>query len=1360
MPAKSIGKSLSDKRNKSAGTIEKNPQSSKNIAFRQTQGSYVSDQSDEEMMSENDDQVYAESDGDEEMIERPSADEHTSGVAEAQSHEHKRGLKAKPTNVEIMALNETSLLFKSNLFKLQIDELLSEASVASGSKAMRGLDAALKQIRDELASMDSINEMTVDSATNYVRKAAKAAIGKPIAIPFPDPAPAVGMPLKLAFEPPQVINIVGSYPLGMAANIRDGFNVDIVVQMPTKLFQDRDHLNFRYFYKRAFYVAVVFIGLQQSVLKELFNIELAYMRSDVRLPMILLQPKGDIKHLGKVGCVIRILPSIAHDAMPLKRLAPERNHVRPSYIASNGITADADDSAQLPATPQYNAAILSDALYLTHLKYLFETIDMCPEFPRAAALLRIWIRQRSVHGKALSTHYIVGTQRINGFVLTMLLAWLLRGTSLESSAAVNTKLSPTTTAYQLFKSTIEFLAIHDFEEDPVHFGAAVDIDSFAENFGAVFLDPTSTLNLLSGAQEWELTELRMAARQTALDINHHGENRFGRIFLSAELTDLTAKYDHVFRLDVDISNFLSPRFGDKFNLTRRMAEIEFGHPVVAAQNRLSSFLSSALERHTRLVAVHPCADDAFDNGTKLNRRCVFFIGIIADTEGSRRLVDLGPNPDSQPEEAARFRAYWGDRAELRRFRDASIRLATVWGINGMSFENRSLILPRMVAYLLRRHFSICAKPEILDADDLLVVDKARPKAAQSFGDVGEPGSGSLFTLSTRTIEFAQTIDICDMATNEATYERAINGFDELQREIKDLEDQLPLRVLALHPVSPGLRYSSLAPPKPLDIGQGKGDDAFIEPLHAVIEFAGSNKWPDDITALHKVKAALLLRLSECYTAAHPNSQVDICNRFFGYGAADGLITGISPTSIGAQDKDDLDYERDNFLDIRHPASGFTFRLSVLCDREGALLAKKAQELEAAGVSARTQAIKQAHRRWMRNNHWRARHHRLILDMCQRHHPAASLTIRLLKRWLSRHMLLGQTIGVPEELAEQIAAFVFTNVSSGLAVPVSGYAGFVRCLKFIAAWQWKEDLCAVDFSADTREDGDGSTGSRAGSKVLAKGIWISKGMPADAYATLQTEFDNAQKSNKIKNALRIVSEDDPTAQWWGTVSPVLTRRLRDLANASLKCIVDCIGTGNDEQLPQVFTTPLGDYDFIIKLDREILCRKYEQPPKKAYSTLDNGDMADSSADAEGGTSGNGKAPEIFKNLLPSMQTQLQPQHSQQQLHIKQHGNPFNQPGMVNFDPVAMLVRDLVDVYGDSILFFHDIYGGDIITGLWNPSIVKQAISFSAGLYANVKPVSEEKTTSPRPLVKYNTEDVISEIIRLGDGLIDDFIIQRK
>ncbi|KAJ2858002.1 U3 snoRNP protein, partial [Coemansia erecta] len=1127
--------------------------------------------SDESMASADISSEAEEEEDDDEHVETEDGAEESKSANSSRTHiDKKKTADSKPTNAEIMALNETALLFKSNLFKLQVDELLTETLVTSNTKETRGLDAALKQIRDVLLTLKPVSEMSVDAASKMVRKIGRECNGL-LSIPFPDPAPSAEMKISLGFRSPSLVNVVGSYALGMAARTRTGFNVDVIAQMPSELFQERDHLNMRYFYKRAFYVSMLYLGLKQSVLAESFDTSIEYLRNDLRLPIVTLRPRSDIRQLAKLNCSVRIIPTIASDTLSLHRVGAGRNSIRPSFLVDG-----ASDKDELPATPQYNAALSSDALMVTHMSYLFETTSVCAEFARAAALLRIWHGQRNLRGRKIGDKKLAGG-RINGFVLTMVLAWLVRCDNKNSGS----RLSPGLGAHQLFKGAMEFLGAHDFEEQPLWMG---DTDAgFAVSGGPVMVDPSASVNILAGVQEWELTELRLAARSTALDLNTSSGSgdRFGRIFLSPDSGDILLRYDHVLRISVPLGPFLAPRHGPNTPIARRLAEIDYGHPVAAVQARLAALLGSALESQTRAVTVHAAADDSsIADAVSINRSHVFFIGLVANTEASLRIVTMGPDPDSEPQAAARFRALWGERAELRRFRYSAIRLASVWGPANASSETRSTVLPRMAAYLLRRHFAVHSSPEILTEEDLELVDQNPPKAALTFAGTG----GSLLCLSLRAVEFAQTIDFSE----NASFEAALNGLELLGTELRDLEEQLPLRVLSLHANAPGLRYTSLAPPKPL---APSDEDAYIEPLPVSIEFTSSTRWPDDLMALHKVKTAFLLRLAESYGTAHPEAVTTMVDSLLGHAATDGILP--SPDA--------------SYLDIRHATCGLAFRLTVYVDREGALLEKRAIDLgRVPALAEQAAAARAAHQRWQRFHIWGPRHHRLMLSLCQRHHPAASQTVRLFKRWLSRHMLLGPH-AVPEETAELVAAHAFT-VCGSEGAPASALTGFVRTLRLLADWRWKFDLCVVDFAVATDNDD-------AIEDPAATGVWtVSAGMSDDARSNVQKEFDDTMAQGQLKDSLRIVTEHDPKAQWWGTVTPVITRRLATLARASLDGIVACYGKNNaDKHLPLVFTTPLADYDLIIKLDRDAVCRKHEQPPKSAFATVSGQDSMDVDGD---------------------------------------------------------------------------------------------------------------------------------------------------
>ena len=62
-----------------------------------------------------------------------------------------------------------------------------------------------------------------------------------------------------------------------------------------------------------------------------------------------------------------------------------------------------------------------------------------------------------------------------------------------------------------------------------------------------------------------------------------------------------------------------------------------------------------------------------------------------DPTAALRTLDMGP-PADQADAARAFRAFWGDRAELRRFRDGAIAEAVVW--EGGGAADRHLIVDR------------------------------------------------------------------------------------------------------------------------------------------------------------------------------------------------------------------------------------------------------------------------------------------------------------------------------------------------------------------------------------------------------------------------------------------------------------------------------------------------------------------------------------------------------------------------------------------------------------------------------------------------------------------------------------------
>ncbi len=66
-------------------------------------------------------------------------------------------------------------------------------------------------------------------------------------------------------------------------------SVDMVVVMPVTIFQEKDYLNYRYFYKRAYYLACIAAGLQETM-KEEYTITFRFLHSNSLHPIVVLRP--------------------------------------------------------------------------------------------------------------------------------------------------------------------------------------------------------------------------------------------------------------------------------------------------------------------------------------------------------------------------------------------------------------------------------------------------------------------------------------------------------------------------------------------------------------------------------------------------------------------------------------------------------------------------------------------------------------------------------------------------------------------------------------------------------------------------------------------------------------------------------------------------------------------------------------------------------------------------------------------------------------------------------------------------------------------------------------------------------------
>jgi U3 small nucleolar RNA-associated protein 22 len=70
---------------------------------------------------------------------------------------------------------------------------------------------------------------------------------------------------------------------------KKALSIDMVVKMPESIFQEKDFLNYRYFYKRAYYIAYIAAGLQESAENE-FTLEFEYLNGNDLQPILIAKP--------------------------------------------------------------------------------------------------------------------------------------------------------------------------------------------------------------------------------------------------------------------------------------------------------------------------------------------------------------------------------------------------------------------------------------------------------------------------------------------------------------------------------------------------------------------------------------------------------------------------------------------------------------------------------------------------------------------------------------------------------------------------------------------------------------------------------------------------------------------------------------------------------------------------------------------------------------------------------------------------------------------------------------------------------------------------------------------------------------
>lgn len=661
------------------------------------------------------------------------------------------------TAQEVQIARETAELFKSNIFKLQIDELVSEIKIKEAH--IGKIEKVLHRLHDCILMVPDTEELTLAEAEKRVSS-------KKVAIPFPEPKPTKAN-YTFAYLAPEDVSLVGSFGLKTSISQTNGLSIDISLTMPKDLFHHKDYLNNRALYKRSFYLAYLAENLTTITKKNGLPVKIswAYLNEDVLCPVLQLESiktdNDEDLSFYKTKFTINLLAAFPFGIFDAKKLLPDKNCIRVQ-----------SEESQLPPTPYYNSSVLSISTYDYYLKFLFANKKAASSFKDACTLGRLWLQQRGL-GSSISKG------GFGHFEFAILLGALLSGGGISGNKILLHGFS----SYQLFKGAVKYLASMDLTTGYLSFTSQIGEGASAKyipdagfNTPTIF-DKIVKLNLLWKMTRSSYQELRLNAISTLALLNDNVFDRFDSILLQ-KVTLEFLKYDLLYEIQVpdEVQNSFGP-----------LEKITFITNENYVKHRLHSILNMALgDRVTCLLISSqksPCSFSLVKRRPASPVSNIYTIGIQLNPEESEKLVTKGPS-DTEDEKVAKFRSFWGQKSSLRKFKDGTIQHCVVWAI-----ERNEPLVTQIIKYILELHLNPFKSTDLTSYAEAFNARSPTPALTP-------PGLNSI--VSTANFAMVRT------------------SFDNLSRVLSLIE--LPLSIKSVMPASASLRGTSILKPVPFAAG--------------------------------------------------------------------------------------------------------------------------------------------------------------------------------------------------------------------------------------------------------------------------------------------------------------------------------------------------------------------------------------------------------------------------------------------------------------------------------------------------------------------------------------------------------------
>lgn len=1147
---------------------------------------------------------------------------------EENHEERKTQAQSKLSTQDVQIARETAELFKSNIFKLQIDELLQQIKLRDGH--ILKVEKFLHKLYDIIQQVPEWEEKDFTEVETYFK-------GKIVTVPFVDPKPSASTQYKFNYKKPDV-SLVGSFALKAAVYQPQGSSIDILLTMPEELFEKKDFLNFRCIHKRSVYLAYfthhLSIILNREKLSEFLQLDYEHFNGDPLNTMLKLscKPTGGSSeyNFAKTKFSINLIVGYPYGAFENKKLLPNKNCIR------------VQEDKTTP-TPFYNFSVLSSTTHNHYLKYLYKTKKQTEAFKDACMLGRLWLQQR---GFSSQISHSGGLGGFGPFEFATLLCALLSGGGINGNKILLHGFS----SYQLFKGVIKYLATMDLcSEGHLQFysdlnpSATVPTSKYVEEGfeTPTIFDKTTKVNILTKMSTNSYLTLKLYAQETFSMLNDVVRDQFSNIFLTNLNKIPNVKYDMCLDLELPTHSVLLSKFGP----LEKIRFISFENFLV---NKISNVVKLSLGERIKSFEVElighkikfPITKRKPTSGVNFS---LLRLKLLVNPSECEKLVTKGPvNSEELSTEAIAFKNFWGKKSSLRRFKDGSITHCCVW-----STSSSESVIISILNYIIKLHL----------AEDA----RLNSQTLKQFNDL----------LPLPNLPASSTTSVLNLGS----FYNVRKSFDDLYKVIFKM--QLPLSIKSILPVGAAFRYTTLCQPVPF----AYSNPDFMQDV--ILEFESSPKWPDEITSLEKAKSAFLIKIQELLNSSHSNYKT-----FF---ARDESIPyNLEITTLNVLTPD-----------------GYGFKFRVLTERDEVLYLR-------AISNARSELRPELERTFLKftAKYLASVRHNRTLENISHSYPFYSPVVRLFKKWLDCHLLYGH---LSDELIELLAIKPFVEASPFL-MPGSVENGFLKILKFLSQWNWKEDPLILDLvKPEEFEDNFGSEAGAVSELDITSVKKLSENLTLQQYKTIQSNFTALRKSDPQGLNLQffVASKNDPSGILYSSDVPLpIATRLTALAKVAIN-LIQTHGL-NKQTIDLLFTPALKDYDFVVQL-------KSPTPLRLSSGVLDS---------------------QGFKNL------------SQQQNKFPSDLSELSE----KMDPTYQLVKYLNMKYKNSIIFSNHCHMGvnggergdlNVITGLIRP-IFKSPLKFKVNIDGNVKPIDKE-------YVELNKEAIFHEIAAFGNELVTKFDI---